>query len=70
MLTRVCVCVCLPRAGMKVVIVPCDKDGNIDVAELRKKAEEVRPPPTTIPLPTFQFSPPYCFHCRHMYVCE
>lgn len=27
-------------AGMKVVIVPCDKDGNIDVAELRKKAEE------------------------------
>ncbi|ELR19697.1 glycine cleavage system Pprotein [Acanthamoeba castellanii str. Neff] len=23
-----------------VVIVPCDKDGNIDVAELRKKAEE------------------------------
>jgi len=27
-------------AGMKVVIVPCDKDGNIDVSELRKKAEE------------------------------
>lgn len=26
---------------MKVVVVPCDKDGNIDVVELRKKAEEV-----------------------------
>ena len=26
-------------AGMKVVAVACDKDGNIDVADLRAKAE-------------------------------
>ncbi len=25
---------------MKVVIVACDKDGNIDVTDLKKKAEE------------------------------
>jgi glycine cleavage system protein P-like pyridoxal-binding family len=34
---------------MKVVIVPCDKDGNIDVSELRKKAEEVTSPPPSSP---------------------
>jgi len=27
-------------AGMKVVVVACDKNGNIDVADLKKKAEE------------------------------
>ncbi len=29
-------------AGMKVVVVPCDEKGNIDVDELRKKAEEYK----------------------------
>jgi glycine dehydrogenase len=29
-------------AGMKVVVVGCDEDGNIDIAELRAKAEEHR----------------------------
>ena len=27
-------------AGLKVVVVACDKNGNIDVADLRKKAEQ------------------------------
>jgi glycine dehydrogenase len=27
-------------AGMKIVIIGCDKDGNIDIADLQKKAEE------------------------------
>lgn len=29
-------------AGMKVIVVACDKDGNVDIADLRKKAEEVK----------------------------
>ena len=27
-------------AGMKVVVVNCDKDGNVDIDDLSKKAEE------------------------------
>ena len=29
-------------AGMKVVVTPCDEDGNIDVEELRKKSIEFK----------------------------
>ena len=29
-------------AGFKVVVVACDANGNIDVADLRRKAEEHR----------------------------
>ncbi len=28
-------------AGMQVVVVACDDDGNVDVADLRAKAERV-----------------------------
>ncbi|WP_194757143.1 aminomethyl-transferring glycine dehydrogenase [Aliidiomarina indica] len=29
-------------AGMKVIVVDCDKNGNVDIADLRAKAEEVK----------------------------
>ncbi|TRW48072.1 aminomethyl-transferring glycine dehydrogenase [Aliidiomarina halalkaliphila] len=29
-------------AGMKVIVVACDKNGNVDIADLRAKAEEVK----------------------------
>ena len=29
-------------AGMKVIVIPCDKNGNIDVSALKEKAQEYK----------------------------